>query len=99
MIVATMEGWDAPGLKAIATAAIAGATACVVLASSGPSSAIVIGRSKAVPIDANAILQQLIGRFGGRGGGTSELAQGGGWTEPPSDIVTAARTLVESALR
>jgi alanyl-tRNA synthetase len=47
-----------------------------------------------VTIDANAVLQQLLKRFGGRGGGKPELAQGAGLTGDPQDIVAAARELL-----
>ena len=53
--------------------------------------AIVVARSPDVALDANAVLQQLLKRFGGRGGGKPELAQGAGLTGDPQEIVAAAR--------
>jgi alanyl-tRNA synthetase len=59
---------------------------------------IVIACSPAVRIDANATLQQLLRRFGGRGGGKPGLAQGGGLNAPGQDVAAAASTLIESML-
>jgi alanyl-tRNA synthetase len=99
LLVQALEGWDAAGLKALAAAATATGRACVALISSVPPVSIVIARSAGVPVDANAVLQQLTGRFGGRGGGKPELAQGGGLTAPVAEIASAARALIESTLR
>ena len=96
VVVDVLDGWDAAGLKAIATAGAAGGNACVVLLS---SSSIVIARAAGVPVDANAVLRQLTDRFGGRGGGKPDLAQCGGLTGPPQEIASAARALLESLLR
>jgi alanyl-tRNA synthetase len=56
VVVATLDGWDAAGLKAIAGAATAAARACVVLLS---SDALLVSRSAGVPVDSNAVLRQL----------------------------------------
>ena len=98
VVVRAIDGWDVGGLKALAVAASAGGGACVVLVSPVPPVSLVVACSAGVPVDANAVLQQLTSRFGGRGGGKRELAQGGGLTAPVADIVSAARTLLESAL-
>jgi alanyl-tRNA synthetase len=95
LVVRAIDGWDAGGLKALAVAATAGGGACVVLVS---PVALVAACSADVPVDANAVLRQLTSRFGGRGGGKRELAQGGGLTAPVADIVSAARALIESTL-
>jgi alanyl-tRNA synthetase len=58
--------------------------------------AIVVARSSGVGVDANDVLQQLLKRFGGRGGGKPELAQGAGLTGDPQDIVAAARELIRT---
>lgn len=95
LVVEALEGWDAPGLKAIATAAAASARAIVVLVS---RDALVVARSAGVSTDANAVLRQLTERFGGRGGGKPDLAQGGGLQASPQDIVSAATALLTSAI-
>lgn len=99
LVVQAIDGWDAGGLKALAAAATVGVRACVVLVSSVPPTSLVVACSTGVPVDANAVLQELTSRFGGRGGGKRELAQAGGLTAPVADIVLAARTLIESTLR
>ena len=99
LVVQSIDGWDAGGLKALAAAATVGVRACVVLVSSVSPASLVVACSTGVPVDANALLQQLTSRFGGRGGGKRELAQAGGLTAPVADIVVAARTLIESTLR
>ena len=57
-----------------------------------------IARSQGVEVDAGKILRELLSRFGGRGGGKPELAQGGGLTGASADVVTAARLLIEREL-
>ena len=47
--------------------------------------ALVVARSASVALDANAVLQQLLTRFGGRGGGKPDLAQGAGLAGDPQD--------------
>jgi alanyl-tRNA synthetase len=99
LLVQALEGWDVAGLKALAAVATAGVRACVVLILDVPPASIVIACSAGVPVDANVVLQQLTRRFGGRGGGKPELAQGGGLTAPVQEIASAARALIESTLR
>jgi alanyl-tRNA synthetase len=89
-----MEGWDAAGLKAIASAITAQGQAAVVIVGTSAPVAIVVARSPGVAVDANDVLQQLLKRFGGRGGGKPELAQGAGLTGDPQAIATAARELI-----
>jgi alanyl-tRNA synthetase len=89
-----MEGWDAAGLKAIASAMTAQGQAAVVIVGTSAPVAIVVARSPGVAVDANDVLQQLLKRFGGRGGGKPELAQGAGLTGDPQAIATAARELI-----
>ena len=98
IVVQALEGWDAAGLKAVAGAAIAAAPAAVALfSSSGPALA-VVARSNGVPLDAQALLKGLAQRFGGRGGGKPDLAQGGGLAGSIDEIVAAARAAIEEQL-
>jgi alanyl-tRNA synthetase len=79
VIVEALEGWDAVGLKALAAAAAAQEPRAVVTLFSTPSPAlVVVAKGKSAPGDASAILKQLVARFGGKGGGKPDLAQGGG---------------------
>ena len=98
VVVHALDGWDAAGLKAIAGAAIASAPAAVALFTSSAPALAVTARSQGVPADALALLKSLVGRFGGRGGGKPELAQGGGLEGHIEDMVAAARAAIEEQL-
>jgi alanyl-tRNA synthetase len=95
-IVEVIEGWEPPGLKAIAQALSLEAGVVAVLVSAATPSFVVAACSADLKIDANRIVRHLIERFGGRGGGKSDLAQGGGLTGGPSDIAAAARELLQA---
>jgi alanyl-tRNA synthetase len=99
VVVHALDGWDAAGLKAIATASIAHARSAVALFTSTSPALVVVSRSAGVPVDAQAVLKGLVQRFGGRGGGTPDLAQGGGMEGNVSEIVAAARAAIEEQLR
>ena len=98
VVVSVLDGWDAPGLKMIAAEIAAGGQAGVVLVSSSSPVLVAAARSQGVPIDANAVLKELISRFGGRGGGKPDVAQGGGLAGTPDDVASAARALIESSI-
>jgi alanyl-tRNA synthetase len=84
--------WDAPGLKALATAATAQPRVIAILFN--PSGGlIVVARSADVTFDSAVALKSLIARFGGRGGGRPELAQAGGLTGGADEVLEAARAL------
>jgi alanyl-tRNA synthetase len=89
-----LDGWEAAGLKAIASAMTAQCQAATALVGRSAPIAVVVARSPGVTIDANAVLQQLLKRFGGRGGGNPELAQGAGLIGDPEDIGAAAREFI-----
>jgi alanyl-tRNA synthetase len=78
VLAAAVEGWDAAGLKSIASAAAAAGGVVAVLTSSSSPAFVAVARSPQVGVDAAALLRELTARFGGRGGGKPELAQGGG---------------------
>jgi alanyl-tRNA synthetase len=90
--VKALEGWDADGLKQIA-AAIADTPGHFALLLSGSSPAsIVIARARDVTLDSSAILKQMTAKFGGKGGGRPEMAQGGGLQGDIADMLTFAKT-------
>ena len=99
IVAACLDGWDAGGIKLVASQIVERAGHAVVLLSSPAPSAVVVARSADVPIDANAVLRALTARFGGKGGGRPELAQGGGITAPSAEVLDAARTAVIDAGR
>ncbi len=55
---------------------------------------VVIARSPDVSVDAAAVLKTVMTRFGGKGGGRPDLAQGGGLNASPQEIVAALRELI-----
>ena len=92
LVVAALDGWDAHGLKAIATAATAANPEAVVALFTTVSPAqVVIARGSKARLDAGALLKQLASQFGGKGGGKLDLAQGGGFTAPTAELIAAVK--------
>jgi alanyl-tRNA synthetase len=91
--IAAIEGRDAAGLKQLASAIVSGAGCAAVLVSVPAPSFAVVARSFDVPLDAGAFLKKMIARFGGRGGGRTDFAQGGGLDGSPQEMLAHARTL------
>ena len=96
VVVRALEGWDAAGLKAIASSLVARSGVVAVLVSSGNPVAVVVARSQDAALDSSKGLRILLDRFGGRGGGRPELAQGAGLVGKIEDILTAAREAVSA---
>jgi alanyl-tRNA synthetase len=92
IVARTIDG-DANVLKSLATAITSRPGFLVVLVSTSTPALAVVARSSDIAMSAQAILSALIGRFGGRGGGRPELAQGGGLSGTPNEILSAARTI------
>jgi alanyl-tRNA synthetase len=90
------DGWDAAGLKAIASSMVAQSGIAAALIGTWAPIPVVVARSADVTLDANAVLQQLLKRFGGRGGGKAELAQGAGLAGDPQEIAAAASDLIRT---
>jgi alanyl-tRNA synthetase len=95
-LVAHIVDADANGLKALATSITRKAGYIVALASPGRPALVVVSRSVDVAVDANAVLSTLLARFGGRGGGKPDIAQGGGLDAPSDEILAAARSAIVS---
>ena len=89
---------DAQGLKALASAVCATAGFAVVLVSTARPALVVVCRSADVGANAREVLTALTAKFGGRGGGSAEMAQGGGLEAPSEAIIAEARALVSTAL-
>ena len=96
IVAQALEGWEAAGLKAIAAAVAATPGGCAAVLSTGVPALAVIARAADVPVDASAVLKALVARFGGKGGGKADLAQGGGLTGDADAIVGAARDLLSA---
>jgi alanyl-tRNA synthetase len=94
MVAAVMDGWEATGLRAIASNLIARGPMRVVLASSEPPVSIVVAQSVPGGASAADVVARLTARFGGRGGGNAELAQAGGLAAAPQVVIDAAREVL-----
>jgi alanyl-tRNA synthetase len=97
IVAASLEGWDANSLKLIASHVIERPGHVAVLFGLPAPAAVVTARSADLAIDASAILKQLTARFGGKGGGRPELAQGGGLNGSAPEMIAFARSLVSGA--
>ena len=95
VIVEAIEGWDAQGLKAMAVAAagIDPAAASALFTTPAPALA-VIAKGANGGIDAGAVLKELVAKFGGKGGGKPDLAQGGGLSGTSAELIASARALL-----
>ena len=93
LVAASLAGWDAAGLKAIAARIAERPGHLAVLVGDPPPAPIVVARAADLPHDASRLLRDLIARHGGKGGGRPELAQGGGMTAPANDVLASARQL------
>ena len=89
-VVEALDGIDAGGLKTIATAIVERPGHAVILASGSKPAAIIVARAAGVSLDAAAVVKTLTAKFGGRGGGRPELAQGG-LDSPAQDVIAFAR--------
>jgi alanyl-tRNA synthetase len=85
---------DANGLKSLASAIVAEPGFVVVLVSSSTPSLVVVARSADRGVRSNDVLGVLTAKFGGRGGGRPEMAQGGGLNGSAKDIFAAARAAI-----
>lgn len=94
VVARALDGWDANGLKTIASTAAATQGVCAAVFSAGLPALVVVARAKDTGVDAAAVVKALIARFGGKGGGKPELAQAGGLQGEVNEMVAAARELL-----
>jgi alanyl-tRNA synthetase len=93
-VVARAVDGDANGLKSLAAAVADQGGHVAVLVSTTRPALVAIARASDVPVNAQQLLASLIQRFGGRGGGKAELAQGGGLDVSSDQILAASRELL-----
>jgi alanyl-tRNA synthetase len=92
-VVEIIEGWDAQGIKAIAASITAADPhAFVALFTASSPAQVVIARGAASAIDAGSVLKEMAAKFGGKGGGKPDLAQGGGFNAPTAELIEHIRT-------
>ena len=76
LVVAHVPGWDALGLKLLASSLTAGPGVAAALVGDGAPAPVVIARSDDGALDAGAVLRAVIDQLGGKGGGKPGMAQG-----------------------
>ena len=85
-----LEEWDVQGLRGVAAAVLREGHVVCVLTGGTPLNVVVARGPAAASVDAAAIVRALTGQFGGRGGGRPELAQAGGLSGAPHEVLAAA---------
>ncbi len=96
VVAEALEGWDRAGLKALAAAAVAAEpSAAVAVFSRTTPALVVVARGSRSGVDAAGVLEALTTKFGGKGGGKPDLAQGGGLSGTPAELLSAATTLLK----
>ncbi|HVB37656.1 MAG TPA: DHHA1 domain-containing protein [Vicinamibacterales bacterium] len=98
LVVEAPEGWDATGLKALAQAIALQPGLAAVLFSRSVPALVVVARAKDATLDARQVLNALMARFGGKGGGRPDLAQGGGLNGSTQELVAAAVDAAQAAV-
>ena len=98
LVIAALADRDANVLKLMAQTVAAKAGHVAVLLSQNPPLSIVVARAPDAPVDAARLLKTLTERFGGKGGGRPEMAQGGGMNGPAESVVEAVRALLSAPL-
>ena len=94
MIVEALAS-DASTLKTMAQTIVSSPGHVAVLVTSVSPVSIVVSRSADVAaVDAAGVLKALLGRFGGKGGGRPEMAQGGGLDATAESVVAATKALL-----
>ena len=96
LVLAAVDRWDPSGLKSLSAAITARPGHVAALFSAVSPLSAVIARAPDVTIDCAAVLKKLIERFGGKGGGRPDLAQGGGLQGDPNDVIALTRQLLGS---
>jgi alanyl-tRNA synthetase len=94
LVIESVADRDVNTLKLMAQTIAAKPGHVAVLLSQNLPLSIVVARSADAPVDASQLLKTLTERFGGKGGGRPEMAQGGGLTAPPESVVATARALL-----
>jgi alanyl-tRNA synthetase len=94
LVAEVLSGRDANGLKSLASAITSNPGTVAVLVTEESPSLVVVARSEDLTLDTGAVLTKLLGRFGGKGGGKGKMAQGGGLSGAPIDVLTAAKEVI-----
>ncbi len=90
VVCRVLEGRDAAGLKSLAQAIVTRPGHVAVLVGESRPVVVVVARSADATADCAQVVKALIARFGGKGGGRPEGAQGGGFDAEPGAVRVAA---------
>jgi alanyl-tRNA synthetase len=94
-VVAFADGYDAVTLKPLVTAACDRDGGVAVLFAGAASTVVAAARhASAGTIDCGALVRALCAKFGGRGGGRPDLAQGGGLVGPADELLAFAHAWI-----
>ena len=88
---------DANTLKVTAQAIAAKPGHLAILVGAARPLSLVVARAADVPVDASKLLGKVVDRFGGRGGGRPDVAQGGGLDAAAAEVIAAAVDAVASS--
>ena len=91
---ATFKNRGIETLKTLAVKICARPGTVALLADEGDQLRVVFARSADVAVDVAAVLKKTLERFGGRGGGRPNLAQGGGLTGSAQEILNFAHEML-----
>ena len=92
--MATFKNRGIEKLKMLAVKICARPGTVALLADEGDQLRVVFARSADVAVDVAAVLKKTLERFGGRGGGRPNLAQGGGLTGSAEEILNCAHEML-----
>lgn len=94
-VIAAIDGFDPAALKELAVAIASRSGHVAALFNSVAPLAVVVARASDAPVDCASVLKRLIARFGGKGGGRPELAQGGGLHATVDEVTTFTREAIQ----
>jgi alanyl-tRNA synthetase len=96
VVLAAIPGADGNVVKALAAAVVTRPGLVAVVVSDARPALAAVARSADVGLDAAGLFRTLSGRFGGKGGGRPDFAQGGGLDAAAAEILAAARAALAS---
>jgi len=98
LAVASFKNRGIDKLKMLASRICSRPGTIALLADEGDQLRVVFARSADSKVDVAALLKQTVERFGGRGGGRSNLAQGGGLTGSAQEVLQFAKDCCRGGL-
>jgi alanyl-tRNA synthetase len=95
LVLSMAHGYDAGTLKPLVSAACdRDGGVAVLFAGTAPSVVAAARHASAAGVDCGALVKALCARFGGKGGGRPDMAQGGGLVAPADELLSFARAWI-----